>query len=66
MQRSASLTAAMVTKPNPRDSLVQGSYTTLASITYSTISNQSELFNNYMKISQKLHTLKMQIFYCFL
>jgi len=32
MQRSASLTVAMVTKPNPRDSLVQGSCTTLASI----------------------------------
>jgi len=45
MQRSASLTVAMVTKPNPRDSLVQGSCTMLASITYSTISKPRELFN---------------------
>jgi hypothetical protein len=52
---SASLVAAMVTKPNPRDSLVQGSYTMLASITYSTISKQSELFNNYILTSQKWH-----------
>jgi hypothetical protein len=43
----------MVTKPNPRGSLVQGSYTMLASITYSTISKQSELFNNYILTSQK-------------
>lgn len=33
MQRSASLTVAMVTNPNPRDSLVHGSSTMLASIT---------------------------------
>jgi hypothetical protein len=36
MQRSASLTVAMVTKPNPQDSLVQGSSTTFTSITYNT------------------------------
>ena len=38
MQWSASLVAAMVTKPNPRDSLVQGSYTRY-SMQWSTNSN---------------------------
>jgi hypothetical protein len=42
MQRSASLTVAMVTKPNPRDSLVQGSCTTLASITYKAVSKTNK------------------------
>jgi hypothetical protein len=62
MQRSASLTVAMVTKPNPHDSLVQGSCTMLASITYSTISKPRELFNNYMGISQKWQFKVAEIF----